>query len=515
MAVIHYHMVREIIAGIVIVYIIGMLGIGYYFHQKGIADLEDFFLAGKGAPWYLIALSFFATAIGAGGTIGLSASTFEAESITAFWSYGIAIFSFFIVAFLLGHKLPKTRNITIPSMLEDRYDEKTRAAAVPFYLLRFISTLGAQWLAAGTIISFLFADAITVTEAAIIGAIIITAYTVMGGMSAVMWTDFVQGCILFVGLWLLAIMGMMNLGGFSSATSQVTDVAPQAFDLFAMKWTLIAGYVVTLVPTMLVRQGYLQRIMSAKSPRDGFVGTTLNGFIGLAFIPVPLIIGAIGLVMYADIQNPQLIMPQMAMDILPDWLAGVVLAALAAAIMSSGDSFLLSGSSNVVDDIYLRYLNPDAGRDKQTTVSQVTVVGLMIFSLGLALIVPGIIDLIVFGAVALTGGVLVPWLATFYWPRGTSDAAFWSLIVGAGLTVAWWWVGYFAGTSEYMGLHPVFVGLPMSILLFFGISLMQEPEYEKALATARKHNLEDLERKTKRAMNRGEQRQPPTIEDTD
>jgi hypothetical protein len=55
----------------------------------------------------------------------------------------------------------------------------------------------------------------------------------------------------------------------------------------------------------------------------------------------------------------------------------------------------------------------------------------------------------------------------------------------------------------------------MSILLFFGISLMQEPEYERALATARKHNLEDLERKTKRAMNKGEQRQPPTIEDTD
>jgi SSS family transporter len=417
-------MVRQTITAIVAVYIVGMLAVGYFFHQKGMDDLEDYFLAGKGAPWFLIALSFFATAIGAGGTIGLSASTFEGQSITAFWSYGIALASFFIVAVLLGNKLPGTTNITIPSMLEDRYDEKTRGAAVPFYLLRFVSTLGAQWLAAGTIISFLFGDMVTIEQAAIAGALIITAYTVLGGMSAVMWTDFIQGVILFVGLWLLTIMGISEFGGWSAMTSEVTATAPQAFDLFAMEWTLVAGYVVTLVPTMLVRQGYLQRIMSARSDRDGFIGTTLNGVIGFAYIPVPLLIGAIGLVMYANIEDPQLIMPQMAIDILPTWVAGIVLAALAAAIMSSGDSFLLSGSSNIVDDIYLRYLNPEASNEKQQRISRLTVIGLMVLSLGLALVVPGIIDLIVFGAVALTGGVLVPWLAVFYWPRGTSDAAF-------------------------------------------------------------------------------------------
>lgn len=493
-------MVQAVIGGIVLVYIIGMLGIGYFFHRKGVADLEDFFLAGKGAGWYLVAMSFFATAIGAGGTIGLTASTFDEQSITAFWSYGITMASFFVVALLLGHKLPSTVNITIPSMLEDRYDEKTRAIAVPFYLLRFISTLGAQWLAAGVVIGFIVGDLLTVTQAAIIGAVIITAYTVLGGMSAVMWTDFIQGSILFVGLWILAIVGILEFGGWSTMTSEVTSVAPQAFDLFAMEWTLIAGYVLTLVPTMLVRQGYLQRIMSARSNRDGFIGTALNGFIGFAYIPVPLLIGAMGLVLYSNIGDAQLIMPQMMLDLLPTWVAGLLLAALAAAIMSSGDSFLLSGSSNIVDDIYIRYLNPDASQKQQQRISRLTVIGLMVFSLALALVVPGIIDLIVFGAVALTGGVLVPWLAVFYWPRGTSDAAFWSLGVGAGLTVAWWWAGYFANTAEFLGLHPVFIGLPISIILFFGISFLQEPEYEQVLETARKHNLESLEERTLNAM---------------
>lgn len=507
-------MLRSYIAGIVVAYIIAMLGIGVYFHKRGMKDLEDFFLAGKGAPWYLVALSFFATAIGAGGTIGLSASTYDGQSITAFWSFGISLASFFVVAVLLGHKLPKTSNITIPAMLEDRYDGKTRFVALPFYILRFVSTLGAQWLAAGTIISFLLGDIITIEQAAILGALVITAYTVLGGMAAVMWTDFVQGIILFVGLWLLAILGIAEFGGVSAMTSEVTQSAPQAFDLFAMKWTLIAGYIITLVPSMLVRQGYLQRVMSARSPRDGFIGTTLNGVIGFAYIPVPLIVGAMGIVMYPSIADSQLLMPTMAVDILPNWLAGILLAALAAAVMSSGDSFLLSGASNFVEDIYLQYVTPDADQEKQQKASRVAVLGLMVLSLALALVVPGIIDLIVFGAVALTGGVLVPWLAAFYWPRGTSDAAFWSIALGAGLTVAWWWAGWFADTAEFMGLHPIFVGLPLSILLFFGISLAQEPEYEKVLAAAEKHDLSSLKQRTQQAM--GEQ--PPgdsIVPDTD
>lgn len=493
-------MVQTVILATVVVYLLGMLAVGFYFQQKGMEDITDFFLAGKGAPWYLVALSFFATAIGAGGTIGLVAGTFESESITEFWSYGITLASSFVVAFLLGRKLPNTKNITIPSLLEDRYDERTRVIAVPFYILRFVSTLAAQWLAAGTIISFIFADTLTVTQGAIIGAVIITIYTAAGGMSAVMWTDFIQGVLLFVGLWVVAIVAIGDFGGFSAMTTEVTAVAPQAFDLFALNWTLIAAYIVTLVPSLLVRQGYLQRIMSARSPRDGFIGANLNGVIGFAYIPVPLLIGAMGLVMYADIDNPQFILPQMMRDLLPTWLAAILLAALVAAIMSSGDSFLLSGASNFVDDIYLRYLNPDASNEHQRRVSRIAVVGLMLGSLFLSIILPNIIDLIVFGALALTGGVLVPWLAAFYWPRGTTDGAFWSLAIGASATVVWWWIGYFADTSEYLGLHPIFIGLPLSIVLFFVISLLQEPEYENALRTARKHELTSLEERTLRAM---------------
>ena len=95
-------MVQMVILATVVVYLLGMLAVGFYFQQKGMEDITDFFLAGKGAPWYLVALSFFATAIGAGGTIGLVAGTFESESITEFWSYGITLASSFVVAFLLG-----------------------------------------------------------------------------------------------------------------------------------------------------------------------------------------------------------------------------------------------------------------------------------------------------------------------------------------------------------------------------------------------------------------------------
>lgn len=487
-----------------VVYLTAMMGIGYYFHRKGMSDLEDYFLAGKGAGWYLVALSFFATAIGAGGTIGLTGDTFDQQSIAAFWSYGITMGSFFIVAFVLGDKLPKTTGITIPEMLEDRYSERVRVAAIPFFLLRFISTLAAQWIAAGVILSFALGDLITLQQAVVFSAIFITIYTMLGGMSAVMWTDFIQGILLFVGLWIVAIIGVQSFGGWSEMTTQATATAPEAFDLFALEWTLIAGYVITLLPTMLVRQSYLQRIMSARSSRDGFVGVLLNGVIGSVYIVVPLILGILGLLYYGDgsFEDTDLILPTLVADLLPIWFAGILLAALAAAIMSSGDSFLLSGASNITQDLYIPYIEPDANQQRQQTVSRLSVLGLMIVSLYLSTVIPGIIDLIVFGALALTAGVLMPFLGVFYWPRATSDAAFWSLVSGASTTVIWWWAGYFAGTEEFMGLHPIFVGLPLSIILFVGISYLQEPEYDRVIQSAQKHNLEELEQKAREAKNR-------------
>lgn len=190
--------------------------IGYYFHRKGMDNIQDFFLAGKGAPWYLVALSFFATAIGAGGTIGLTGDTYVEESITVFWSYGIIVVGYFITAFLLGHKLPTTTGITIPEMLEDRYNEQTRVIAVLFYLLRLTSGLAAQWIAGGVIISFILGDLVTVQQGILIGAIIVALYTGFGGMFAVLWTDAIQAAIIFVGLWTLTIVGIQDLGGMVS-----------------------------------------------------------------------------------------------------------------------------------------------------------------------------------------------------------------------------------------------------------------------------------------------------------
>lgn len=100
----------------------------------------------------------------------------------------------------------------------------------------------------------------------------------------------------------------------------------------------------------------------------------------------------------------------------------------------------------------------------------------------------------------MTAGVLVPWLGVFFWPRATADAAFWSIALGSSTAIIWWWIGYFAGTEEYLGVHPVFIGLPLSIIAFIGVSYLQDPEYEKVINTAQKHNLDDLEEKTRKAM---------------
>lgn len=285
--------------------------------------------------------------------------------------------------------------------------------------------------------------------------------------------------------------------------NQATDVAPQAFNIFATDWTLIAGFIVTLLPTILVRQQYLQRIMAARSPRDGFIGVFSNGVLSSIFIVTPLLLGVISIIIIPEgVDNTDLVLPMLINNLLPTSVAGFLLAALVAAIMSSADSALVSGASNITQDLYIRYIEPNPSQQREQWASRISIAVLAVTSVILTTVISGIIELLVFGALALTAGILVPFLGMFYWPRATGDGAFWSIVGGGGAAIIWWWIGYFAGTEEYLGLHPVFIGLPLCIVIFAGVSYLQEPEYEKVIDAAQKHGLDDLERRTREYIDR-------------
>jgi Na+/proline symporter len=323
----------------------------------------------------------------------------------------------------------------------------------------------------------------------VIGAIFVTAYTLLGGMSAVMWTDLVQGIVLFLGLWLLAVLAIPNFGGWESITQQAAAVSPTAMDPLAISPIALVGLTIQFLPYTFVAQDFLQRIMAARSSRDGIIGTILTGLFTTALVVVPVFAGVLGLIRYPDISNPKYIIPQLATDVLPAWAAGLLFAALAAAIMSTGDSLLLSVSSNVVDDFYLEYVDPEADPSTQQQVSRVIVVAIALLSLGMAFLLPRILDLLILATIGITAGAVVPWLAVFYWPRGTANAAFWSMLIAGFAAMIWGLVGFLNGTTTFMGLPPMFVGFPLSILLFVGISYYEDPEYEQALQAARDHNL--------------------------
>lgn len=484
-------MVQSSTLGITLLYLAGMIGVGYYFFRQKRNGVIEYFLAGKRAPWYLVAASFFATGMGAGATIGLAESTYHQQTVAAAWKYGgtYAIVGTLFLAVLLSGKLPRTTGVTIPGIMGDRYDDKTRTLTSLFYILMFIGTLGAQWLAVGTLISFFFPDTLTVLQAAILGAVIVTLYTVLGGMSAIMWTDLIQGIILFFGLWVLAFLAIPELGGWATLSQEITTIAPNALDPMGISTIAIIGLTVQFLPFTFVAQDFLQRIMAAKSGRDGVIGTILTAGLATTFVFVPVLAGVIGLVKYPNIGDPRYIIPQLAVDLFPGILAGLVLAALAAALMSTADSILLSVSSNIVEDFYLEYIAPTAGKAEQQRISWLVVGGMAVLSLGMAFLLPRILDLLILATIGITAGAVVPWLAVFYWPRGTANAAFWSMLLAGFTAVTWGFLGFMNGTTTYLGIPPMFIGLPLSVLLFVGISLYEEPEYDSVVSTARDHNL--------------------------
>lgn len=479
---------------IVVLYQICMIGVGYYFYTKRTGGITDYFLAGKQAPWYLIAGSLFGTGIGAGAAVGLAESTYRQQTIAAAWKYGgtYAIAGILLLLVLLSDKLPQSTGVTIPEIMEDRYDRKTRNLMTVFFILAFIGALGAQWLAVGSIISFFFPDTLSIFQATVLGATVVTLYTLLGGMSAVMWTDLIQAIILFVGFWLLAVVAIPEFGGWTTIARDASTISSQALDPLAIRPISVLGFTLQFLPLFLIGQDLLQRIMAARSNRDARIGIILAGIFASVLVVIPVFAGIIGFVRYPDIGNPKYIIPQLVVDVLPVWAGGILLAALVAAVMSTGDSLLLTTSSNVVNDFYLVYVDTEASPALQQRISRLVILFTSLVSVAMAFALPRILNLLIVSTLVIAAGGVIPWLAVFYWPRATANAAFWSMLI-AGFSAAIWGVlGFLNGSTAFMGVPPMVIGLPLSLLLFIGLSIYEEPEYDRALATAEQHNLSQV-----------------------
>jgi SSS family solute:Na+ symporter len=451
---------------IVGLYMIFLVGVGLYFLRRQ-GSPESYFVGDRRMGAAHIGLSVVATDVGGGFSIGLGGLGFS-MGLSGSWLLFSGLIGAWSAAVLL---IPSVKKLgdqqgwrTFPDLLEHRYDGRTRLVAAVVSGVGYAGFNGAQILAGAKLASAAFQ--VELASATWIMALVVVLYTSLGGLQAVVFTDAIQWSVLCVGLLLLALpLAHLEVGGMAGLRQALPPAHLGLTNLSAMTFVT---WMVTIIPIWFVGMTLYQRIYACRDTR-----TARRAWLtaGLLEYPLMAFCGAI-LGLYARVLFPsveaEMGLPLLVHDVLPVGVAGLVVAAYFSAIMSTADSCLLASVGNFVDDLYRRYIRPDASHQQMLRISRFLTVIIGLLSTFLALLVPKVLDLVLLAYAFLVSGLFVPTLAGLYWPRATSTAALYSILAGGGVAVA---LNLLPTLS--LGIDPVLPAIPLSALVLVLLSVIR------------------------------------------
>ncbi len=431
---------------IVIAYMLGMVGIGFYSHTK-VSNFEDHILSGRNVPTYYLAPCLLTTQIGAGSIIGYVGACYAMGVSGAWWVYGNIVTFIVLGAFGAKKLRGATMANTLPQWFEIRYDKKCKTfASITTFLAELAFTAG-QIVGGGILLNVVLGWNLQLSI--LLFSVVVLIYSAIGGLWAVFLTDFVQAIVMVIGLSSLVIMGTRAVGGFQGLVASCPD---GYFDLIpdGNLPTIIAS-VLYSVPAIFCAFDVIQKVMAAKSPqvasRSCFFAA--GGVVFFA-IAVPMI-GVLGYVILGPaFENPEMITHTLIAQILPTGLKGLAIAAVLSTLMSSTDACLMAASSVLTNDIWGSFTNIKAHSEKKVLrVSVILTAAMGAIAWVLAAFFSNALGMMELAWTLLSCGAFIPLMGGLFWKKSSTFGAFSSMILGAAIGLAW----TFAGNP--LGLKPV------------------------------------------------------------
>ncbi|NNF52659.1 MAG: sodium/proline symporter PutP [Gammaproteobacteria bacterium] len=434
------------LAYLVVVLVIGVVA------WRRTANLSDYILGGRRLGSWVTALSAQASDMSGWLLLGLPGYAYLAGLESLWLLIGLLIGTYanwlFVAARLRSATERYGDSITLPDYFERRFDDRSgllRIISAAFILIFFTFYTSSGLVAGGKLFEAVFGMPYLWAVAA--GAAAVVAYTFIGGFLAVSWTDFIQGSLMFVALLMVVIMGWAAVSGWPGITAAMEARNPELLDMFSNA----AGEPMTMIATASLLGwglGYvgqphiLARFMAARSatetiPRARRIAMswvtvtlicgTLVGLIGIAYLPEPL--------QGADSEKVFIFM---ASALFNPVVAGICLAGILAAVMSTADSQLLVASSAVSEDFYKGLLRKGAEQGELLWVGRLAVIGIAIVAFGFAMNPDSkVLDLVAY-AWAGFGAAFGPAIVlSLYWRRMNRNGALAGIVTG-GLTVIVW-----------------------------------------------------------------------------
>ncbi|MCP8615630.1 sodium/proline symporter [Salirhabdus salicampi] len=452
-----------------LVYLFFLLLVGLYFSRKAAKSVDHYLLGGRNVGPAVTALTMQSTSMSGYMFMGGPALAFQQGWYALWYAFGDAGGGIVNLS-VLGRRMRRMSELlgalSPIEYLAKRYESSAvRVVGSIISIIFLFAYVFAQFIASGKALESL--TGLPYAWALIIGVGVIIAYTVTGGYLAVIWTDFIQGIIMVVGVLAIAVLGFTQIGGLSGLNAQLAEIDPSYLSIWGKDLAYIGQWGVVLGAVLIYSIGYMGlphvvvRHMSMKSTKTVKSAILYAATWNQLFVFAPYLLGFMAIILLPNLSDPEMVIPTLAYQFFPGIIAAILLSAVMAAIMSTSDSILMQAGTILSRDIYQPFINKNASQNKMVLVSRLCILAAGVIGVIVAIYQPPtVFALVIFAFGVLGNSFMVPYVASVYSKKSNKVGVLCAMI-GGGLTNIIWTS---AELQNFTAIHPFLAGLIISIL---------------------------------------------------
>jgi SSS family solute:Na+ symporter len=436
---------------------------------KRLKKKEDFLVAGRSLTAPVLVGTLLATWMGSGDIFSVSDLSYNHGFSSLIGSSGgwLGI----IIVFFIAGRVRRFGQFTVPDILEARYNKWARILATITTIIAYVTIVSYQFRGGGWVLNIITEGRVQEKHAMALVAAFVITYTLLAGMLSVAYLDVLNGILMITAIFISVPFLIHHVGGMDFIVANVT---PRSHSILGnMTMIQAMGY---FVPTLLLALGngnMYQRFFSAKNENEA-KKSVIGWVIGVILLGIALqSLAVVGSSYFKGLEAKEAgkIILLVAHKGVPVVIGCALIAAVVAIIISTDNSFLLVPATNVVRDIYQRFINPDLPDKRMILLSRMVVVVLGVISFSLISFFPRILDAAYAAYTVYGAGITPALIAVFFWKRATVQGGVLSILGGLSVTVIWEVLNKIQGQLP-LGMPAVYPALLCSLVLLFGVSLL-------------------------------------------
>jgi len=413
----------------------------------------DYLVAGRSLPWYILVFTLLSSWIGSGSLFAGAENAFR-NGFAALWQPAGGWVGLLVIYFI-APRARKFAQFTIPDLLETRYDVRARVLGATAILFAFTAIASYQFKGGGDILHIVF-PGLDVAARDIFGlapgnehalgmiiiATFVILFTALAGMASVAYMDVVIGALTTFAALLSVPFLLVRVGGPSGFHAALP---PEYFQVFGRFGGAGGGFVRAmelLVPTMLLllgNQSIYQKFFSARSERDARLSVIgwLGGTVLLELLIIAIAVLGAALFLHAPGVKGREIIPYTARNGVPSLVGAILVGAIFAKVISTANNYLFSPATNLVNDVYTRFINRNASDRSVLRVSRILIAVLGLFALLQGTVSESILAMSLYAYTVYSAAITPVVLSAFFWRRATASGAVVCILAGTAITIFW------------------------------------------------------------------------------